>query len=39
MAFYSYKKRIPQRRTKLKGKADLTEICAFHMVNEIHVEY
>ena len=39
IAFYSYKKRIPQKRTKLSGKTDLTEIYTFHMINQIRVEY
>ena len=34
-----YKKRIPQRRTKLRGKTNLMVIYTFHMVNQICVEY
>ena len=48
MAFCSYKKRIPQKRTKLSGKKNLvriqeefksTVINTFHVVNQIHVGY
>ena len=39
MLFYSYKKRIAQRATKLSGKTNLTVIYTFHMVNQIHVEF
>ena len=38
IVFYSYKKRIPQRRTKLSGMTNLTVIYTFHMVNQIGVE-
>ena len=39
MVFYSYKKRIPQRRIKLSGKTSLTIFYTFHMVNKIRVEH
>ena len=39
MVFFSYKKRIPQRKTKLGGKTNLRVMYTFHMVNQIHVEY
>ena len=39
MVFYYYKKRIPQRRTKISGKTNLTVIYTFHIVNQIHKEY
>ena len=34
MVFYSYKKRIPKRKTKLSGKANLTVIYTFDMVRD-----
>ena len=39
MVFYSYKKRIPQRRTKLSRKTNLMDIYTLHMVNQISMEY
>ena len=39
MLFYFNKKHIPQRRTKLLQKMNLTVIYTLHMVNQIHVEY
>ena len=38
MVLYSYKKHIPQRKTKLSGKTNLGGIYIFHMVNQTCVE-